>query len=131
MAVGADAPRLITPLRVVEAGDPQTRMEAIARAVDEQGPDELVVGWPLNMDGRAGPAARRSEALADELRERFGLNVHLVDERTSSEEAESRLDRSGWTHRQKKRRRDALAAAEILKRFFEQRDRLNHPDRPD
>jgi RNase H-fold protein (predicted Holliday junction resolvase) len=52
--------------------------------------------------------------------------VHLADERLSSFAAEQQMSRSGLTHKGKKRRRDALAAAAILRAFFAQRGTENH-----
>ena len=47
------------------------------------------------------------------------LDVHLHDERLTSAIADEQMAMSGLTHKQKKARRDALAAANILRSFFE------------
>jgi putative Holliday junction resolvase len=46
------------------------------------------------------------------------LAVHFQDERLSSDAADTTMARSGLTHKQKKERRDALAAAAILQGFL-------------
>ncbi len=66
------------------------------------------------------PAAG-ARALASELGARSGRTVHLIDERLTSAEAEWTLDGSGLTRGQKKARRDALAAAAILREFLRSR----------
>lgn len=118
LAVGDDVTGIASPLEVIRASDAGERFKAIGRAIDEQGPDALVVGAPLNMDGSDGPGVARAKAFAGELSGRFGLPVHLYDERLTSVEADEQMARSGLTHGQKKARRDALAAAAILRGFL-------------
>jgi RNase H-fold protein (predicted Holliday junction resolvase) len=47
------------------------------------------------------------------------LPVHEVDERQTSEDADAVMARSGMTHKQKRARRDALAAAAIAQRWLD------------
>jgi putative Holliday junction resolvase len=121
LALGDDITKVASPLTVVEAADAAQRLAGIERQIAEQGPDALVVGLPLNMDGSEGPAAEAARQFAATLRARTGLAVHLVDERLSSEAANDQMRQSGLTRGQKKSRRDALAAATILRDFFSQR----------
>ena len=120
LAVGDDVTGIASPLDVILTSSLEERFRLIKLAVDDQGPDALVVGAPLNMDGTHGPAAKQAQAFADELGKRFGLPVHLFDERLTSFAADEQMAQSGLTHGQKKARRDALAAAVILRGFLEQ-----------
>ena len=97
-------------------------LDAIASAVDDLvggGPVELVVGLPVNMDGTEGPRAALVRAFAGRIAARTGRGVHLCDERRSSMDADEQMARSGLTHKQKKARRDAIAAAAILRRYLD------------
>jgi putative Holliday junction resolvase len=96
-------------------------MDALAKAVDRHGPDAIVLGMPLNMDGSEGAAAKDVRAFAAELAARTRLPVHLQDERLTSFEADARMAQSGRTHKQKKELRDALAAAAILEDWLDAR----------
>jgi putative Holliday junction resolvase len=118
LALGDDITGVASPLEVIEAADAKARLAAIDRAIDQQGPDALVLGLPVNMDGSEGPAAQSARAFADTLRQRTGLTVHLVDERLTSEAANATMSQTGLTRGQKKQRRDALAAATILGDFL-------------
>lgn len=120
LAVGNDVTRTATPLDVVEAGHDDARLQALAAAIDDQGPDALVVGLPLNMDGSEGPAAKSARRFGELCAQRFKLPVVYVDERLSSDTADQQMARTGLTHGQKKARRDALAAAAILRRLLEE-----------
>lgn len=120
LAVGSDVTGMVSPAGQITATTAAQRIDGIARAVDEHGPDALVLGLPLNMDGSEGPPAKAIRELAAELEQRFNLPVHLVDERLTSFAADQQMAQSGMTHRQKKGARDALAAATILRDFLDQ-----------
>lgn len=120
LALGDDVSRLASPLEVIETGSPVERMRRIRKVVDQEQPDALVLGLPLNMDGTEGPAAKGARAFAEELRSETGLEVHLADERLTSAKADEQMARTGLTHKQKKQLRDALAAAALLQDFLTQ-----------
>lgn len=117
-ALGDSELGLVQPLEVVEHARAEDVLEVIASVVREHEPDELVIGLPINMDDTEGPAAERSRAIADQLTASTGLKIHLQDERLTSFEADSRMARSGRTHAEKKRVRDAIAAATLLEDYF-------------
>ncbi len=124
LAVGDDATRIASPVGVVESalesrgGD--ALLDALKRATQEHlaAGDEIVLGLPLNMDGTDGPRAALVRAFAVRLAERTGRTVRLYDERLSTASADWSMARTGMTRKQKKERRDALAAAAILKEFL-------------
>ncbi len=118
LAAGDDVLRLVQPVEVIEVPRGPALEAALARAIERHGPDALVVGLPLNMDGSEGAAAADARAFGAALAARTGLTVHFHDERLSSFEADQRMARSGRTHREKKQLRDALAACAILEAFL-------------
>ncbi len=122
LAIGDEQTTIVTALSVVVAENPQQRLDAIARIIDTHGPEALVLGLPLNMDGSEGPPARDARQFAAQLQQRFGLPVHLADERLTSAAADDRLARTGLTHDQKKRRHDSQAAAVLLRDYLSQRE---------
>lgn len=121
VAIGDDASGIATPLEVITTGSETELLVQLGRLIQREAPDALVVGWPLNMDGSAGPAALKCKAFADRLGVLTGVAVHLHDERLTSAQADEHMAMSGLTHKQKKARRDALAAANILRGYFDQR----------
>ncbi len=122
LAVGDTVTRLVSPLEVLEV--PVSRnnggdlLAAVETAVAEQGARALVVGLPYNMDDSEGPRAKLVRAFADRIAAATGLPLHFQDERLTSVAADWTMARSGMTRGQKKARRDALAAAEILRDYF-------------
>jgi putative Holliday junction resolvase len=90
--------------------------------VAEQKCRRVILGWPLNMDGTAGPAAHAAERFATELRLLTGAEVELHDERLSSVEARARIqERPG--RKKLGERDDALAACVILESWLRQHPR--------
>jgi len=80
---------------------------------------EIVVGLPLHLDGRESDRSKIARTFADRLAGALGLPVHLADERLTSKQADWAMGQSGLTHLQKKRRRDAVAAAALLQGFLD------------
>lgn len=121
IAAGDDVTRLVQPVEVLQVPRGPALMDALAKAVDRHGPDAIVLGIPINMDGTEGAAAKDVRTFAGDLAARTGLPVHLQDERLTSFEADARMAQSGRTHKQKKELRDALAAAAILEDWLDSR----------
>ena len=80
---------------------------------------EIVVGLPLHLDGRESDRSKLARAFADRVGTRLDRTVHLADERLTSKQADWAMGGSGLTHLQKKRRRDAIAAAALLQGFLD------------
>jgi putative Holliday junction resolvase len=120
IASGDDVLRLATPVKVIEAsGDALWR--ALDAVVKEHGPDAIVIGLPLHMDGRESPRSAAVRAFGAAAGARWSLPVHFQDERLTSFDADQRMARSGRTHAQKKAIRDALAACALLEDFLASR----------
>ena len=128
LALGDSITGIASPAGVLEipidrAGGDEL-LDALTKRVDDElsASDTLVLGLPLNMDGTEGLRAKLVRAFARRLAERTRRDVVLVDERKTSQAADERMARSGLTHGQKKARRDAIAAAEILRALLEDPD---------
>ena len=86
--------------------------------IDEYEVTELVLGYPKNMDGTAGPRAELAAAFGQTLEEAYGLPVSLWDERRTTIDAHNILLAAGKNGKQRKKNVDAVAAALILEGFF-------------
>lgn len=112
---------IATPLPALVESDLGARRLALAALVRQRRVDELVLGYPLNMNGSAGYKAKEMEALAAELRAEFGLPVHLVDERLTSHIAETGMNQKQLREIRAKGIIDSRAAAVILQDYLDQR----------
>jgi len=117
LAVGSDSDGIASPLDVIPATIPQDILTQLARVVADYDITGLVIGWPLNMDDTEGPQAKSTRAFAIQLKEHFGLDVRMWDERLSSFEADQALA-GQLTRKKRKARQDAIAAATFLQDFF-------------
>ena len=79
----------------------------------------LVVGLPIHMDKTETRESDAARLYAKWLTELTGLPVAMWDERLSSFGADDLMAGSGLTHRQKKQRRDKLAAMLILQAYLD------------
>lgn len=118
IAVGSDETGIVSPVGVIETAGVEERTRQLGMAIDEHDPAALVVGLPLNSDGSEGKPAKAMRAMGEQWGKRFDLPVHFVDERLTSFAADLQMNQSGLTHGGKKARRDALAAAAILRDFL-------------
>ena len=118
LAIGDDELRMAQPICVLEVPIDKGLVDVIVKAIDEQGVDAIVMGLPLNMDGSLGQRVALTKTFANQLGKETNLPIHFQDERLTSSAAEEQLAGSGKTHKQKKKIRDALAAAEILNDFL-------------
>ena len=123
VAVGNTLSQTARPIAVVEvseSGPDWQRIEGLAR---EWRPDRLLVGEPLTLDGAAQPATHRARRFAHDVGARLNLPVSLVDERSSSKEADRRFAdrrRRGEARRRDAAALDAIAAEIIVERWLQQ-----------
>lgn len=92
--------------------------EEIARLTREHGVEELVMGFPRNMDGSEGPRAELYRTFAREVEEAAGLPVRLWDERRTTIEAHAILHESGKRMKAHRQNVDAVAASLILEGYL-------------
>lgn len=104
---------------LVEA-DARRRWEMLAATCRTRRVSDLVVGWPLNMDGSVGFKAREVEGFVERLKSEFGLPVHLVDERLTSHLAESGMSQKKLREIRGSGVIDSRAAAIILQDWLDQ-----------
>jgi putative holliday junction resolvase len=119
----SDASRLLaSPLSVLDRRRGlATVLEAIAGVAAREAVSQVVVGWPLNADGSAGPQAQRAERFAGLVERATHLPVQLWDERLSTHQAEAVLRAQGRNTRRARARGqiDAIAAAVILQDYLD------------
>jgi putative pre-16S rRNA nuclease len=119
IAVGDDETGIVAPESVLAVPIGAALHSAIGQQIERHEPGVLVLGLPMHMDGTEGERAKLVRAFGKELQELSGLPVEYQDERLTSAEADWEMAGSGMTHKQKKRLRDALAAAIFLRDYLD------------
>ena len=101
-------------------------LEELARLVREHRVEQLVMGFPRNMDGTEGPRAQLYRDFAAQVAQQTGLKPVLWDERRTTVDAHRILFDAGKNAKKRKKTVDAVAAALILEGYLDfQRMRKN------
>ena len=103
---------------VIQSRRPEVVAEEIARLVRVHGVEELVLGFPRNMDGTEGPRAERYRAFAELVAGAAGLTPVLWDESRTTIEAHAILHAGGKKMKSHRKNVDAVAAALILEGYL-------------
>ena len=93
-------------------------VEQICALVKEYGVEELILGYPKNMDGTLGPRAEKAAAMSELLKEATSLPVVLWDERRTTIDAHQILMNNGKNAKKRKKTVDAVAASLILEGYL-------------
>lgn len=103
---------------VIQGRQPGRVAEEITKIAQERQVEELVMGFPRNMDGTEGPRAELYRAFAAMVEEKAGMPVRLWDERRTTIEAHQILHASGKRMKAHKKNVDAVAASLILEGYL-------------
>ena len=110
------------PLETIErSGENKLRrsLARIAEIVREKDIKKIVVGLPINMDGRSGERAALTLEFVEKLKLRVDIPIVMQDERLTTVEADEILDESGVKKQDRKQFIDQIAAGIILKEYME------------
>jgi putative Holliday junction resolvase len=124
LAVGDTVTGVVQPLATIRRSEIERDAQTVGTLIAEQRVDELVVGYPLNMDGSEGSQAISTREWATGVAAMCGVPLTLRDERLTTEGAIARVGgqsrgRSGGppsaqARRAYRARLDRLAAAAIV-----------------
>ncbi len=118
VAVSDAAGMLAGYTTVIQSRQPERVAEEIAKLAQERQADELVMGFPRNMDGTEGARAELYRSFAELLEEKTGKPVRLWDERRTTIEAHQILHATGKKMKAHKKNVDAVAASLILEGYL-------------
>lgn len=80
---------------------------------------EIVVGMPIQLNGRMGPAAQSVQQFLEALQAAVGVPVVAWDERLTTKAAEQMLIEADVSRKKRKGAVDRVAAALLLKSYLE------------
>jgi len=116
IAIGQEVTATANPLITISAVKHKPDWESISKIIKEWQPDLFVVGLPVHMDGSEQPMTQAAKRFSNQLNGRYQIPVALMDERLSSDEAESILkEQSGFTD---KAQIDMMSAQLILQSWM-------------
>ncbi|MDX1468657.1 MAG: Holliday junction resolvase RuvX [Acidimicrobiia bacterium] len=109
--------------RPLEVVDPKRAVARIAEIHSEYDLQAIVVGLPTSLGGGEGKSAEAARNFGDQLASRLALEVVYIDERFTTNIAESALLESGVKRRRRRDTVDKVAAAIILQGYLDTRRR--------
>ena len=108
------------PIGAIPGVDQDGCFDGLRSEIMKKEIDEMVVGYPIHMDGKVGRRADEVDHFIKSLEKEFKLPVHRADERLTSLAAEEAIGKKAKTAKVKKSGRvDATAACLILKDFLQ------------
>lgn len=111
-------------------GTPEQVARRIGEALADAPTPTVVVGLPLQLDGREGTSARAAKTLARAIRDVLGVKVVMADERLTTAQATRTLDELGVRGRDRRAAVDSAAAVVLLQCALERRKSRGWPSRP-
>lgn len=120
VAVSDRSGTIASPLTVLQrSGSTARDHQAIARLVEEEEAEAVVVGLPLNMNGTRGPAAQAAVKEAKALSTVVAVPVTLFDERRTTVTADAVMMEAGLDAQARRKKVDKVAAAVMLQHWLD------------
>ena len=119
VAISDDSRTIAFPRETLECGRVEQAAAAVARLAEAEQVGEIVVGYPLNMNGTAGARVARTDEFLAELAKRTAIPLKKWDERLSTKIAEAVLIEAGTSREKRRGVVDKLAAQVILQGYLD------------
>ena len=126
VALSDSAGTLATPYEVIaRCGDEARDHSRLAELAAEADALAVIVGYPLSLNGSAGPAAAAVAAEVERMRSRLNIPVELIDERLTTVSAQRGLTSQGVRGQRGRAVIDKLAAAVLLQTWLDTQHQLD------
>ncbi|MEW6040495.1 MAG: Holliday junction resolvase RuvX [Elusimicrobiota bacterium] len=102
------------PIAVVE-----TNTENILKIINQYRVEKIVIGLPLNMNGSQGESAKSAASFANEIRQKSGIPVEMMDERLTTKQAQRLLIDADMSRGKRKKNIDKVSAALLLESYLQ------------
>ena len=134
VGVAISDPLLITAqgIEIIRRKDENKLRQTLARIEElivEYGVEEIVLGYPKNMNDTLGARVELTNEFKEKLERRTGLPVHLWDERLTTVAADKAMIEAGLRREERKEHVDKLAAIFILQGYLDLQARKKQEER--
>lgn len=118
IAICGKSEMIASPVTVINERDFYKCLEKTATLAKEQRAEQIVVGYPMNMNGTVGERAEKCKLFAEELEKLTNCSVKLWDERCTTVSAHNALNVTNTRGKKRKAVVDAVAAVLILESYL-------------
>ncbi|MBR5798990.1 MAG: Holliday junction resolvase RuvX [Lachnospiraceae bacterium] len=134
VGVAISDPLLITAqgIEIIRRKDENKLRQTLARIEElivEYGVEEIVLGYPKNMNDTLGARVELTNEFKEKLERRTGLPVHLWDERLTTVAADKAMIEAGLRREERKEHVDKIAAIFILQGYLDLQARKKQEER--
>lgn len=119
VAISDESRTIAFPRETLDCPRVEQAAAAVARLAESEKAAEIVVGYPLNMNGSKGARADRTDEFLAELAKRTSIPLRKWDERLSTKIAEAVLIEAGTSRKKRRGVVDKLAAQVILQGYLD------------
>jgi putative Holliday junction resolvase len=120
LALSDDLGMLAHPLETVQVKGAGDLAAYVARVIEREKVEVVVIGLPRNMDGSHGPAAAKTREFGEKLRGKApGCEVRYWDERMTTIAAQKALHEVGRSVKSSRQVIDQVAAQMILQGYLD------------
>ena len=130
IAVCGKSELIASPITVIQEKDFEKCIEKTAALAKEQRAEEIVVGYPKNMNGTIGERCEKCTLFAQKLEELTGIPTKLWDERCTTVSAHNFLNETNTRGKKRKAVIDAVAAVIILESYLAFRRNSKYQPKP-
>ena len=109
---------MASPVCVITEKDFEQCIAKTAEKAKELRAEQIVVGYPKNMNGTIGERAEKCQLFAEKLEALTGITVKLWDERNTTVSAHGYLNDTNTRGKKRKAVVDAVAATIILESYL-------------
>ena len=115
---------LASPIEVIHEKDFETCICKVADVAIKHGAEEVVVGYPKNMNNTIGERAEKCQLFSEKLSLLIDVPVKLWDERSTTVSAHYYLNQTNTRGKKRKAVVDAVAATIILESYMDFRKNM-------
>jgi putative Holliday junction resolvase len=119
LAISDTERRLASPLTTYTRRDPVQDALYFKKLVEEEEIGSVVVGLPIHEDGSEGAQAKLARKFGAWLQDATSVPIVFYDERFTSFAADQAFEDTGLTKKQRKARRDRVAAQILLQTYLD------------
>ncbi len=110
---------IASPYQVIPSRNYEKLLLAMEETLKETNPDKVILGYPGRTDGAKSEMCERVERFQGELKNRFGIEAELVDEKYTTVIASQMLHAGGIKSKEQRKNIDAAAAAVLLQGYLD------------
>lgn len=119
IAVSDPTGLIASPYKVIPSKNYEKLLLGIGEVLSEVAPEKVILGYPGRTDGAKSEMCERVERFREEIKNRFGVEAELIDEKYTTVIASQMLHAGGVKAKEQRKTIDAAAAAVLLQGYLD------------